>query len=167
MTNDKKVICPLCYDSVDRLLYRYHIDSEQKVIDKIKAENPAWTVGDGTCSRCVDYYHSHVVQQQLLLPAIGPYFPVKSMDDFIVLPTGLRVNAHPKYTGKGVVICIIDSGFSPHPDLTFHQNRIKAFVDVTGTDTELNTQPAENKWHGTMVSVVCAGDGFLSGGLYK
>ena len=55
--------------------------------------------------------------EQRLLPSIGPYFPVKSVDDFVILPTGLRLDADPRYTGKGITICFIDSGFSLHPDL--------------------------------------------------
>jgi serine protease AprX len=166
MKSEEKVLCPLCNDTVNKLLYRYHIDGEKKVIEKIKAEHPLWAEQDGACSRCVDYYHTAVVQQQLLLPAVGPFFPVKSLDDFIVLPTGLRVNAHPGYTGKGVTICFIDSGFCRHPDLTFYRNRIKAVVDVT--DSEYNpVNRNDSQWHGTMTSVVCSGDGFLSNGLYK
>ena len=69
------------------------------------------------CSRCVDYYHTAIIREQRILPQIGPHFPVKSADDFIILPTPLRVDAHPRYTGKGITICFIDSGFYPHPDL--------------------------------------------------
>lgn len=168
MTSDK-IRCPLCNDAVDQLLYRFHVNSEKAVIDKIKENNPAWTEEDGICSRCIDYYTIEIIREQKLLPEIGPFFSVKSADDFVILPTTLRVDANPKYTGKGVTICFIDSGFYPHPDLVKNRNRIKKIVDITKprTTQKYFLQPHNESWHGTMTSVVCAGDGFLSGGLYK
>src|SRR6476646_2387292 len=166
----EKVVCLLCNDYVDRLLYRYHIDSERTVIEKIKENNPNWTEGDGMCSRCVDYYQVTVLQQQHILSLSGPHFSIKSADDFVILPTGLRVDAHPRFTGKGVTICFIDSGFYPHPDLTTSRNRIKTIIDCTQGNRVLsvkNTSVEDASWHGTMTSVVCAGDGYLSNGLYR
>ena len=164
------IICPLCNDKVDRLLYRFHIESERYVLASIKKQNPHWAENDGICSRCVDYYHSEIVVHHRLLPEIGPHFPVKSPDDFIILPTPLRLDADPRYTGKGITICFIDSGFYRHPDLEARQNRIKIIVDITDGERELGlseNNEVNNSWHGTMTSVVCAGDGFLSNGLYK
>jgi serine protease AprX len=176
------ILCPLCNEPVEKLLYRYHIDNERQVIERIKEQNPQWSEQDGACSRCVDYYHTELVMQQRMLPEIGPHFPVRSADDFIILPTGLRLNADPRFTGKGVTICFIDSGFYPHPDLTAHKNRIKLIIDIPNNRV-LRTPPSEvtdpltsgegyerssgEAWHGTMTSVVCAGDGYLSKGLYK
>jgi serine protease AprX len=167
--NGEKIICPLCNDAVDELLYRFHIGNEKVVIDKIKSNNPDWAEHDGICSRCIDYYNVAMIREEKLLPEIGPYFPVKSADDFIILPTALRVDANPKYTGKGITICFIDSGFYLHPDLVENKNRIKKIVDITRprTSAEYFTQPHKEAWHGTMTSVVCAGDGYLSNGLYK
>ncbi len=168
MNNGGKIICPLCSDAVDKLLYRFHIDSERNVIEKIKAHNPAWSVNDGTCSRCVDYYHIEVLREQRIIPEVGPYFSVKSADDFVILPTPLRVDAHPRYTGKGVTICFIDSGFYPHPDLVTTSNRIRLMHDITtGKDVDIHASNMNASWHGTMTSVVCAGDGYCSNGLYK
>jgi serine protease AprX len=169
MNQQENILCPLCGDTVDKLLYRYHIDNENVVVNKIKQHNPAWTENDGICSRCVDYYHTEVVMQQRILPEIGPYFPVKSKDDFIILPTGLRLDADARYTGKGVTICFIDSGFFLHPDLISHQNRVKEAIDITDTNKTKKyfSEPHKEAWHGTMTSVVCAGDGFISNGLYK
>jgi len=171
MNQHENIVCPLCGDQVDKLLYRYHIDNEKVVLQKIREHNPSWTEHDGACSRCVDYYHTEVVMQQRILPEVGPYFPVKSADDFIILPTPLRLDADARFTGKGVTICFIDSGFYPHPDLTTHTNRIKAIVDITKNSEVPEAPPSEGfgeaLWHGTMTSVVCAGDGYLSNGLYK
>lgn len=175
------ILCPLCNDPVEKLLYRFHLESERQVIKKISEHNPAWSEEDGACSRCVDYYHTELVMQQRILPEIGPHFPVRSADDFVILPTGLRLEADQRFTGKGVTICFIDSGFYPHPDLTAHKNRIKTIIDITNPGDSLKykgfpeVSPAAgggdvgeaSRWHGTMTSVVCAGDGYLSKGLYK
>jgi serine protease AprX len=169
-----KLICPLCHDKVDKLVYSYHLNGERQVLERIKQNNPGWSESDGTCSRCVDYYHTEIVIQQRILPEIGPHFPVKSADDFIILPTGLRLNADQKFTGKSVTICFIDSGFYPHPDLVSQRNRIKAAIDITNPISfsekrffDPSTITGNDAWHGTMTSVVCAGDGYLSQGLYK
>ncbi len=185
MQSNQTIQCPLCNDAVDKLLYRFHLDSERRIIDRIKEDHPAWTEQDGACGRCVDYYNTAIVIEQRILPGIGPHFSIKSADDFVILPTGIRLNAHPGYTGKGVTICFIDSGFYPHPDLTAHSNRIKTMVDITKTpflsegftqnNPELNqvsptgadAEGAGSRWHGTMTTVVCAGDGYLCNGLYK
>ena len=173
------IICPLCNDAVDKLLYRFHIDSERKVFESIREQHPDWVENDGVCGRCVDYFHTTIVMEQRILPEIGPHFPIKSADDFIILPTGLRLNADPQFTGKGITICFIDSGFAPHPDLTQHHNRIKAVIDITAQtryaeDTTVlmrgfdkNMAIDDACWHGTMTSVVCAGDGWMANGLYK
>ena len=126
-----RIICPLCSDPVDKLLYRYHLDGERNALKKIKLHNPEWTENDGACSRCLDYYQTEVIMRQRMLPEIGPHFPVRSVDDFIILPSGLRLDADQRFTGKGITICFIDSGFCMHPDLTAYRNRIKKFVDIT------------------------------------
>ncbi len=51
MTSGEKVVCPLCNDAVDKLLYRFHIDNERNVIEKIKEKNPGWAQNDGICNR--------------------------------------------------------------------------------------------------------------------
>ena len=94
---------------------------------------------------------------------------MKSPDDFNIIPTPVRLDVNPKYTGKGITICFIDSGFYPHPDLTAVNNRILKMVDITDAKNKTNyfSKPNNNSWHGTMTTVACAGDGYLSNGLYK
>jgi serine protease AprX len=48
---------------------------------------------------------------------------------FAVIPTPLRLNANKEYTGDGVVIAFLDSGFYAHPD---HVDRVVAYHDVAG-----------------------------------
>jgi serine protease AprX len=74
----------------------------------------------------------------------------------------------PDTQGKGVTICFIDSGFYPHPDLVSNKNRIKKIIDVTGSQKVTSTGgDLGEAWHGTMTAVVCAGNGYVSKGLYK
>ena len=85
---------------------------------------------------------------------------------FAVIPTHVRLNANPDYTGKGVTVAFLDSGFYPHPDLV---NRVLAYHDLAEErPTLLATDPIESwQWHGTQTSVVAAGNGHLSDGLYR
>jgi serine protease AprX len=88
---------------------------------------------------------------------------------FAVLPNPVRLASDDRYTGKGVTIAFIDSGFYPHPDLTEPVNRIQAFEDVTcpGAKFSGDREPKSWDWHGTQTSVVAAGNGHLSEGIYR
>jgi serine protease AprX len=88
------------------------------------------------------------------------------LDHPVVLPTPTRLGAHARYTGRGVTIAFIDSGFHAHPDLCRPRERIKAYVDLTGQDRRLD-DAHDDAWHGTMTTVACAGNGYLSNGLYR
>jgi serine protease AprX len=88
---------------------------------------------------------------------------------FAVIPTPLRLNANPEYTGAGVVVAFLDSGFYPHPDLVTPVNRVIAYHDVAGEQHGLTSGgPIEPwHWHGTQTSVAAAGNGHLGDGLYR
>jgi serine protease AprX len=88
----------------------------------------------------------------------------------VILPTPLRLNADMQFTGKGVTIAFLDSGFYPHPDLVRPKNRILRYVDATGpapVEREHFNKPHVSSWHGLMTSSVAAGSGFMSEGLYR
>jgi serine protease AprX len=85
------------------------------------------------------------------------------------LPTPLRMDADERYTGRDVTIAFLDSGFYAHSDLLEPVNRILAYHSIFTADddpTLLHT-PDVASWHGMMTSVVAAGNGFLSNGLYR
>ncbi|HEU4506628.1 MAG TPA: S8 family serine peptidase [Pyrinomonadaceae bacterium] len=88
---------------------------------------------------------------------------------FGVIPTCVRLNANPEYTGKGVTIAFLDSGFYPHPDLVTPVNRIVAYHDLAGERRNLlSTDTVESwQWHGTQTSVAAAGNGQLSNRVYR
>jgi subtilisin family serine protease len=66
------------------------------------------------------------------------------------------------YTGKGVKVCVIDTGVdADHPDL--NGSKVVAWVDyISG-----RTTPYDDQGHGTHVSGTIAGTGNASGGQYK
>ncbi len=85
----------------------------------------------------------------------------------VVLPTPERIGALPAYTGRGVVIAVVDSGFYMHPDL---DQRVLVHADATTSHISEQPQVMETddlSWHGQMTSVIAAGDGSLSGGRYR
>jgi serine protease AprX len=88
---------------------------------------------------------------------------------FAVIPTHVRLNADPNYTGKGVTVAFLDSGFYPHPDLLLPKKRIVAYKDLSNERPSLDPkQPAEPwHWHGTQTSVAAAGSGHLCDQIYK
>lgn len=86
-----------------------------------------------------------------------------------VLPTPLRMNADERFTGRGVTIAFLDSGFYAHDDLTKPENRIVAYhsiFDAEDDRTSLETTDVAS-WHGMMTSVVAAGNGYLSDQFYR
>src|SRR5207247_1048842 len=58
-------------------------------------------------------------------------YPVYSLDDTHLLPTPVRLHANPRYTGRGVTLAFLDSGFYPHPDLAEPDDRIRGHIDAT------------------------------------
>ncbi len=86
-----------------------------------------------------------------------------------VLPTPLRLNADERFTGRGVTIAFLDSGFYAHDDLTKPENRIVAYhniFDAEGDRSSLEKTDVAS-WHGMMTSVVAAGNGHVSDGFYR
>lgn len=89
-----------------------------------------------------------------------------ALNRFAVIPTPVRLNANPVYSGKGVTVAFLDSGFYPHEDLI---TRVIAYEDIAGERRNLHsTDPVESwQWHGTQTSVVATGNGQLSDGVYR
>jgi serine protease AprX len=88
---------------------------------------------------------------------------------FAVIPTADRLNADPRFTGRGVTIAFLDSGFHRHPDLVEPNNRVVAFHDISDEDTEYEAKKLIESWHwhGTQTTVAAAGNGQLCDGKYR
>ncbi len=113
------------------------------------------------CARCARLFEH--AKEQILSDA------AMNKDGSFVLSTPLRLDGDERFTGKGVTIAFLDSGFYPHVDLTTPTNRILAYQNMTTPDGEIaslfDTDVAS--WHGMMTSVVAAGNGSLSNGFYR
>jgi len=85
------------------------------------------------------------------------------------LPTAVRLDADERFSGRGITIAFLDSGFYAHPDLTDPVDRIVAYHSIfaDSDDRAFLHKPDVASWHGMMTSVVAAGNGHLSNGLYR
>jgi serine protease AprX len=133
------------------------LDEELQAI--ISANSPAGHVIAGVCPRCVELFRRAQVQ----LHTDAAVFEQGGR----VLPTYLRMGADERFTGRGVTIAFLDSGFYAHPDLTTPQNRILAYHSIIRDDPSTLETADVASWHGMMTSVVAAGNGSLSNGFYR
>jgi serine protease AprX len=85
------------------------------------------------------------------------------------LPVPVRMDADERYTGRGVTIAFLDSGFYAHKDLTEPVNRIVAYHSIFEAKEDISALETADvaSWHGMMTSVVAAGNGHLSDGFYR
>lgn len=85
---------------------------------------------------------------------------------FAVIPTAEKLNANREFSGKGICIAFLDSGFYPHVDFA---ERVVAFHDVAGEEKFFHSiiEPKDYHWHGTQTVTACAGGGALSDGIYR
>ena len=54
-----------------------------------------------------------------------------SQNRFAVIPTADKLDADRRYSGRGVTMAFLDSGFFPHPDIV---DRVIAFHDIHGEE---------------------------------
>lgn len=168
--------CCLCGRVVHPAIAAFKHDLQPNVLRTLKANFAFWNEGDDVCPECVIQVVDHARLEERrrgtvgLQYELGLPFPVPSRDQAYLLPTPLRMRSHPHFTGKGVTIAFLDSGFTPHPDLTQPINRIKCYADATGARVVVKREfdePTSSSWHGTMVSSVGVGNGYMSNGLYR
>src|SRR4051812_49141534 len=152
--------CPVCSREVrdEYVPLEPLSDDLQKLI---RANAPDTRDLQAVCARCVrlfDRAKDQIVQDAAL-----------QKDGSHVLSTPLRLDADERFTGDGVTIAFLDSGFYPHVDLTTPVNRILAYRNLMDADRDLSSlfQPDVASWHGLMTSVVAAGNGSLSNGFYR
>jgi serine protease AprX len=85
-----------------------------------------------------------------------------------ILPLAVRLRAPSELAGRGVTIAFLDSGFHPHPDLEKPRARILHYEEVLRPSGGPHPSRVDvSSWHGMMTTVVCAGSGHLSRGLYR
>ena len=153
-------VCPVCSrETSDEYVPLIVLDDELQKL--IRANAPETRQFQAVCARCVRLFER--AKTQILSGA------AMKKDGSYVLSTPLRLDADERFTGKGVTIAFLDSGFYPHVDLTTPRNRILAYRNMMTGDGDLSTlfQPDVASWHGMMTSVVAAGNGYLSNGFYR
>ncbi len=153
-------VCPVCHrETPDEFVPMLVLDDDLQKL--IVANAPDTQEFRAVCSRCVRLFErakDHIIKDAAM-----------QKDGSHVLSTPLRLDADDRYTGRGVTIAFLDSGFYPHQDLTTPSNRIIAYRSLLDADGELGSlfQPDVASWHGMMTSVVAAGNGSLSNGFYR
>lgn len=127
----------------------------------IRANAPGAEDFDEICVRCARLFER--AKDQIIKDA------AVQKDGSHVLSTPLRLDADERFTGKGVTIAFLDSGFYPHVDLTTPENRILAYRNLLDENGDMSSlfKPDVASWHGMMTSVVAAGNGSLSNGFYR
>jgi serine protease AprX len=153
-------VCPVCArEPREEFVPLLVLDDDiQKMI---RANAPDTEIFEAVCARCVRLFER--AKDQILTDA------ALQKDGSRVLSTPLRLDADERFTGKGVTIAFLDSGFYPHVDLTTPNNRIIGYRNMMTDDGDLSTlfQADVASWHGMMTSVVAAGNGSLSNGFYR
>ncbi|MBP6213043.1 MAG: S8 family serine peptidase [Pyrinomonadaceae bacterium] len=152
--------CPVCSrDTQDE--YVPMLSLADDLARLIRANAPDTQEFKAVCARCLRLFER--AKENIIADA------AMQKDGSHVLSTPLRLDADERYTGKGVTIAFLDSGFYPHVDLTSPRNRIVAYRNMLHQDGDLSSlfQPDVASWHGMMTSVVAAGNGTLSNGFYR
>lgn len=135
--------------------------------------DPQLTPQSILCRGCLERAERDLQERQIARLRGESYFIDLSLGPSPILPTPERMSADPRYTGHGVTIAFVDSGFAPHPDLILPVNRVAAVYDaVSGRELrdferDFSEEPPIQAWHGTMAATVAAGSGHLSGGYYR
>jgi len=152
--------CPLCGRLVppSRLFNTHRLDAQ--ILAVLVANCPGWRPDRGLCPDCATRFMGAWEELRLRHPAQA---------GCRILPTALRLGASREFSGRGVTIAFLDSGFYFHPDLVEPKSRILAYTDVTRRGARLADlrKPDVSSWHGMMTSVVACGNGSLSDGLYR
>ncbi|MGB7209614.1 MAG: S8 family serine peptidase [Pyrinomonadaceae bacterium] len=153
-------VCPVCFrEKLEEFVPLLVLDEDLQKL--ILANAPDTREFQAVCARCVRLFErakDHIVKDAAM-----------QKDGSHVLSTPLRLDADDRFTGRGVTIAFLDSGFYPHVDLTSPSNRIIGYRNLLDADGELGSlfQPDVASWHGMMTSVVAAGNGSLSNGFYR
>ena len=152
-------VCPLCgRRSSEGLVNLSNVEANLR---KLVEANALGASAFSACGKCLELF-SRARRQ------IESHATVFEQTSF-VLPTPLRMNANDQFTGRGITVAFLDSGFYAHPDLTQPTSRILAYHSIFKSKddrTSLKTTDVAS-WHGMMTSVVAAGNGYLSDGFYR
>lgn len=155
-------LCGLCQRDLEEedSLSAEILEPEDLVV--ILANNPWWRPEVGICRACAARFVEARAEARSRYPSFD-------RGACAILPTPVRLGAHDAFTGRGITMAFLDSGFFAHPDLVEGRDRILRYVDVNEPEARRRVlgTPDDSSWHGMMTSVVACGNGRLSGGLYR
>src|SRR5215210_4970039 len=136
-------VCPVCSRET-RDEYVPLLVLEEDLQKLIAANAPDTRAFQAVCARCVRLFER--AKEQIIKDA------AMRKDGSHVLSTPLRLDADERFTGKGVTIAFLDSGFYPHVDLTTPDNRIVAYRNMLDGDGDMSSlfEPDVASWHGMM-----------------
>jgi len=156
---------------------------DQKVLDRLTHAHPTWKRDDGACPACVQEALLELLLEsgaEALQAGVQRVWPLDAEAAFGAIPTPLRMQADPRFRGRGVTLALVDAAFYPHRDLVRSRNRVRAWADASRSPIatrqfgprEVPYWPGWNagdpyQWHGLMTSAAAAGNGSLSHGLYR
>lgn len=153
-------VCPVCSrEAKEEFVPLVALDEGMEKL--IRANAPDTINFEAICARCVRLFER--AKEDIVKDA------AMQKDGSHVLSTPLRLDAIQSFTGRGVTIAFLDSGFYPHPDLIEPESRIIGYRSMLGKegDTSQLFEADASSWHGMMTSVVAAGNGSLSNGFYR
>lgn len=153
-------VCPVCSREAQEEFVPLRALPER--LDKlVRANAPDTKDFEAICARCVKIFER--AEENIVKDA------AMQKDGSHVLSTPLRLDAVERFTGKGVTIAFLDSGFFPHEDLIKPKSRIVGYRNMLQKDGDISNlfQLDVASWHGMMTSVVAAGNGSLSNGFYR
>ncbi len=166
-------LCQFCGRAIAPALIPFQRNLDERARQALHTVRPAWEHTAPVCPTCIFM----ALQRELLQhgeaevhTALPLPFPVNGRVTEHIHPTPLRVKANLTYTGRGVVVAFLDSGFYPHPDLTKPVNRVVCYADATGKtviEKENFKKPHVTSWHGLMTTTLSAGNGFASDKFYR
>jgi serine protease AprX len=153
--------CPVCKRDLEPESIAPHESIDEAITPLLAVNAHGWEPGKAICLDCLGRFSR--VRDKL-----SRTFPQFDEQETKVLPTFLRLDAPEEWKGRGVTIAFLDAGFYAHTDLTKPRNRILKYMNIVDrTRSSDLLKPAVSSWHGMMTSVVAAGNGYLSGGLYR
>ncbi|MCE2503640.1 MAG: S8 family serine peptidase [Chlorobi bacterium] len=173
----KNVLCQTCSSSTPssslKALQDYNRQQLTLIYFHLLQSTPGLTPDALVCADCVERAERATQQKQIVRLRGEPHFVDLALGSKPILSTPLRMNSPSRFTGKGVTIAFVDSGFAPHPDLILPVNRVLAVYDavkeeeVHDFERDFSEEPPIEAWHGTMAATVAAGSGHLSEGYYR
>jgi serine protease AprX len=183
MTSEEVATCPLCGGKTTTRELSEAGWLPEGPLARLVTAHPGWRREDGACPACVQQFLLETLLEKgedALHEGVQQAWPLDAEAAFGALPTPLRLHAHPRFTGAGITLALVDAAFYPHPDLVRPRNRIRAWVDASREPVRVERFPEDEEptwpgwdrresgqWHGLMTSAVAAGSGFLSHGLYR